>query len=435
MALLPGLVAVALLLAVNAFFVAAEFSLVAVDRARIEASAEAGHRGDVRIRGLLQRLTPTMSGCQFGITAAALLLGFVAEPTMARLLTGEAHATGLSVAAAIGAATVLHLVVGEQVPKYVALAAPEATIRSLASPLVAYSAATRPLITGLNRSANAVARRLGVETRDQISTSRTRDELEDLIRQSGTEGSLEEEEADLLWRSIRFGEKTAADILIPRVDVVSLGRDDTAASLAQRSLATGFSRFPVVGDDLDDVLGVVHVKAVYGVPADERPTTLIGTLMRDVPFVPETRPLDDLFADLRSGRGQMAMIVDEHGGTAGIVTMEDLLEEIVGAIDDEHDRSLPRTRVEQPGSTVVSGRLNLDEVFEATGFGVPEGPYETLAGYVLARLGHLPQPSEIVEEDGWRIEVVAVIGRRIATLRVVALSRPLPAQDQPEDLE
>ena len=424
MALLPGLVAVALLLAVNAFFVAAEFSLVAVDRAHIEASAEAGHRGDARIRGLLRRLTPTMSGCQFGITAAALLLGFVAEPTRARLLTGEAHATGLSVAAAIAAATVLHLVLGEQVPKYLALAAPEATARRLAPPLAAYSTVTRPLITGLNRSANAVARRLGVETRDQISTSRTRDELEDLIRQSGTEGSLDQEEADLLWRSIRFGEKTASDILTPRVDIVSLRRNDTAATLAQRSMATGYSRFPVAGEDLDDVLGVVHVKAVYGVPADERPTTPLETLMREVPFVPETRPLDDLFVDLRSGRGQMAMIVDEHGGTAGIVTMEDLLEEIVGAIDDEHDRSLPRTNVEDSGSDIVSGRLNLDEVFEATGFEVPEGPYETLAGYVLARLGHLPQPSEMVEEDGWRVEVVAVVGRRIATLRVVALEEP-----------
>ena len=422
--LLPGLMAVVLLLAVNAFFVAAEFSLVAVDRARSEASAAAGHRGDTRIRGLLRRLTPTMSGCQFGITVAALLLGFVAEPIMARLLTGEAHATGLSVGAAIGAATGLHLVFGEQVPKYVALATPEATIRSLASPLAAYSAATRPLITGLNRFANAVARGLGVETRDQISTSRTRDELEDLIRQSGAEGSLEQEEADLLWRSIRFGEKTASDILIPRVDVKSLQRHDTATTLARLSQATGFSRFPVVGEDLDDVLGVVHVKVVYGVPADERPTTPVEALMRDVPFVPEMQPLDDLFADLRSGRGQMAMIVDEHGGTAGIVTMEDLLEELVGAIDDEHDRSLPRTNVEDTDSKIVSGRLNLDQVLEATGFEVPEGPYETLAGYVLDRLGHLPQPSEMVEEDGWRVEVVAVFGRRIETLRVVALEEP-----------
>jgi CBS domain containing-hemolysin-like protein len=427
MALLPGLAAVVLLLGANAFFVAAEFSLVAVDRARIEASAEAGHRGDARIRGLLRRLTPTMSGCQFGITAAALLLGFVAEPTVARLLTGEAHPTGLSVVAAIGAATVLHLVVGEQVPKYLAIAVPEVTARRLAPPLIAYSTVTRPLVEGLNRSANAVARRLGVETRDQITPSRTRDELEDLIRQSGDEGGLEREEADLLWRSIRFGDKTAVDCLVPRVDLVVLGRDDTAATLAQRSLATGRSRFLVVGDDLDDVLGVVHVKAVYRVPAENRPDTPVTDLIRDVPFVPETRPLNDLFADLRSGSGQLAVVVDEHGGTSGILTMEDLLEEIVGDIDDEHDRPVARTRVEEPGSFVVPGRLNLDEVYGATGFEVPEGPYETLAGYLLARLGHLPQPGEMVEEAGWRVEVVAVAGRRIATLRVVALEEPEPS--------
>jgi CBS domain containing-hemolysin-like protein len=192
-------------------------------------------------------------------------------------------------------------------------------------------------------------------------------------------------------------------------------------------LATGRSRFLVVGDDLDDVLGVVHVKAVYRVPAENRPDTPVTDLIRDVPFVPETRPLNDLFADLRSGSGQLAVVVDEHGGTSGILTMEDLLEEIVGDIDDEHDRPVARTRVEEPGSFVVPGRLNLDEVYGATGFEVPEGPYETLAGYLLARLGHLPQPGEMVEEAGWRVEVVAVAGRRIATLRVVALEEPEPS--------
>ncbi len=421
MALLPGLVAVVVLLSANAFFVASEFSLVALDRARIEASAASGDATDIRIRGLLRRLTPTMSGCQFGITAAALLLGFVAEPTAAQMLTGEKHATGLSVVAAIGAATVLHLLFGEQIPKYLALSAPEATVRWLAPPLVAYSALTRPLVSGLNKMANRVVRLFGLEVRDQISPSHTRGELEELIRQSGDQGGLQREEADLLWRSIRFGEKTAVDCLVPRVDVEAIGCEETAMALATLSRSSGRSRFPVIGDGLDDLLGVVHVKAVYGVPAERRSETLVRSLMRDVAFVPETRPLASLFDDLGSGRGQLAVVVDEHGGTAGIITMEDILEEIVGEIDDEHDRSLPRTRVEEPGSTVVSGRLNLDEVYEATGFEVPEGPYETLAGYVLARLGHLPAPSEMVEETGWRVEVVAVVGRRIATLRVVAL--------------
>ena len=420
MSIWSGLVAIGVLLVVNAFFVAAEFSLVAVERARIDAASEAGERPARRVRRLQESLTRHLSGAQFGITLAALLLGFVAEPTVARILSGDAHATGASVALAIGMATVLHLVVAEQVPKYVALAIPERTALALAPAITAYGVATRLLVDLLNRTANAIVRFLGVEPKGQIQTSRTLDELEDLIETSADDGSIDPDEATLLRRSIRFADKTAADALVPRVAIEALQRDEPATALVQLSLDSGHSRFPVYGVDLDDIVGVVHVKSLYGRPAAERGRVPVADLMHEVLAVPETRELEDVLADMRVRRNQLAVVVDEHGGTAGIITLEDILEEILGEIGDETDRVEVRTRSEAQGSTVVSGRLNLDEVEEATGFRVPEGPYETLAGFVVARMGYLPEVSDMVVFDGWRIEVVAVDGHRVATLRVVA---------------
>ena len=424
MSIWSGLVAIGVLLVVNAFFVAAEFSLVAVERARIDAASEAGERPARRVRRLQESLTRHLSGAQFGITLAALLLGFVAEPTVARILSGDAHATGASVALAIGMATVLHLVVAEQVPKYVALAIPERTALALAPAITAYGVATRLLVDLLNRTANAIVRFLGVEPKGQIQASRTLDELEDLIETSADDGSIDPDEATLLRRSIRFADKTAADALVPRVAIEALQRDEPATALVQLSLDSGHSRFPVYGVDLDDIVGVVHVKSLYGRPAAERGRVPVADLMHEVLAVPETRELEDVLADMRVRRNQLAVVVDEHGGTAGIITLEDILEEILGEIGDETDRVEVRTRSEAQGSTVVSGRLNLDEVEEATGFRVPEGPYETLAGFVVARMGYLPEVSDMVVFDGWRIEVVAVDGHRVATLRVVAPGAP-----------
>jgi len=415
-----GVLAVAVLLMANAFFVAAEFSLVAVDRAVVEAAALRGSSRDRRVLKLLTRLTTHLSGAQFGITSSALMLGFVAEPTVARLLTGEDRSTGLSVALAVTVAAALHLVLGEQVPKYLALASPDRTARRLAPMVAAYGVLTRPLVVALNGAANAVVRRLGVAPREELGVSHTLEQFEAVVRSSSSGGDIDPAEATLLRRSIRFGDKTAADALVPRVEVEALQRDDLAPALIERCVATGFSRFPVFTDDLDNIVGVVHVKSVYSVPATERSGVCVGDLMHEALAVPETRGLDLILDDMRRARKQMAVVVDEHGGTAGVVSMEDLLEEIVGEIDDEHDPRVDRTSVEDSGSTVLSGGLHLDEVEEASGFRVPEGPYETFAGFVLARLGHIPEPSEMVHEDGWRVEVVAVKGRRIETLRVVA---------------
>ena len=414
-----GLLIMTALLVLNAIFVAAEFSLLALDRARVEVQANQGSRVHRSLLRALQRLTLTMSGCQLGITLSALMLGFVAEPTMARLLTGDDHPTGLSVLLAIFVATVLHLIIGEQVPKYIALAAPESTSRKLVPLLSGYSVLVRPLVRLLNGMANSVVRRFGVEPRDEIDTSRTSEELETLITERASD-VLDPEEVSLLTRSLRFSDKTAVDALIPRVDIDALQRATQVSDLITQALDTGRSRFPVFDKDLDDIIGVVHVKSVYRLSPGERRTTHVSEIMRDVLAVPETRKLEEILSDMRRCRTQMAVVIDEHGATSGIITLEDLLEEILGEIKDEYDNDLTEAEVENPGSFLVAGRLNFDEVFDATGFRIPEGQYETIAGFVLERLGHLAEPGEKVIEAGWTIEVVEVKQRRIITLRVAS---------------
>ena len=426
----------AALLIANAFFVAAEFSLVAVDRARIEAAAAEGDPGARRVLALLRRLTAHLSGAQFGITLSALLLGFVAEPTVARILTGDDHPTGPSVVLAILVATVLHLVVGEQVPKYLALAAPEALARGLAPAVTVYGVIGRPVVAVLDGTANVVVRRLGVAPRSDLDPSRTLDEIGDLIRTSSDE-TLDPDDVALLTRSIRLADKVAADVLVPRLDVHPLDVSAVGADLLAEAERTGCSRFPVIDGDLDHVVGVVHVKSLLTISRTARDLTPISELMAPALAVPETRALDGLMDDLRAARTAMAVVVDEHGGTAGLVTEEDVLEELIGEIDDDlldltgKAAPLPRTQVDGPGNIVVSGRLGPDDVYETTGFSIPEGPYETLAGYVLHCLGRIPEPTAMVEHEGWRIEVLAVDGRRIETLRMVA---PVPSPEaEPEE--
>ncbi|MDP6078212.1 MAG: CNNM domain-containing protein, partial [Acidimicrobiales bacterium] len=274
-----GVLAVVALLLLNAFFVAAEFSLVAVDRAVVEAASSAGGARDKRVLKLLTKLTRHLSGAQFGVTSSALMLGFVAEPTVARLFTGEDRSTGLTIVLAVALATTMHLVLGEQVPKYLALASPDRTARRLAPMIAAYGVLTRPLVVVLNGVANALVKSLGVSPREELGVSHTLEQFESVVRSSSSGGDIDSEDAILLTRSIRFGDKTAADVLVPRVVVEALRHDDPTSTLVEKCVTTGFSRFPVFFEDLDDVIGVVHVKSIYGVPAAERSGIPVSNLM------------------------------------------------------------------------------------------------------------------------------------------------------------
>jgi CBS domain containing-hemolysin-like protein len=363
-----------------------------------------------------------LSAAQFGITVTSLLLGFVIEPAVGDVLESlfdRELPRGLTAVVAIAVAASVQIVVGELVPRSLAISHPERSIQALAVPMWIYSTIAGPVIRAFAWAGNRIVRAFGVVEPAEGADARSREQMKDLIRSSGEVGTLHPADVTLLERSIRFGEKTAADVLVPRVEVVAIGHDQSVADLTALALESGHSRFPVIGEDLDHVIGVVHVKSIYGLAPAQRATTTVGTIMVEVLAVPEARDLDELFDDFRSTGSYLAVVVDEHGGTAGIITLEDLLEELVGEIADEYDEAPSMlTKIDQGGSFVLPGRLHHDEVLDACGFDMPDGEYETLAGFVLERLGHIPQPGERFQHDGWQIEVVAVERLRIATVRL-----------------
>ena len=419
-----GLLAALLLILATGFFVAVEFALVAVDRARVDADARTGVRGARATAGALRRLSFHLSGAQLGITVTSLVLGFIAEPAggdalepALRPLVGEDRVDGAATVAALVLATLVSMVVGELIPKSLAIARPRPVAYATAPPMVLIGRILGPLIGFLNGAANAAVRRLGIEPQEELTSVRSLEELALIIRTSGEGGTLDPEALTLLTRTLRFNEKTAADALVARHAVEAVTVDDTVAAVAARAVATGHSRFPVVGADLDDVRGVVHAKDVYRVPFGERADAPVTQIMAAPFVVPETRRLGDLLVDLRGVGQHLAVVVDEHGGTAGIITLEDVLEELVGEIDDEHDvPAHHRSRLLGPGEWRLDGSLHHDEVLEACGFELPEGGFETLAGFVLDRLGRVPEVGEGFHHDGWELEVVERDGLRVATV-------------------
>lgn len=423
-----GLIAVALLIAGNGAFVAHEFALVAVDRGRVSRHAADGRSAARTTERLLQRLSFHLSGAQLGITITSLLLGFIAEPAVARLLEpavgsvlGEGRASGVSIALALALATTVQMVVGELVPKSLAISHPTGTAYALAPLMRAYGIVVGPMVRALNGCANWVVRRLGIEPQEELRSVRGLEELDLLFRSSGLEGTLDEESLTLLTRAVRFSEKTAVEALVPRPETEGLAVTETVADLTARAVATGFSRFPIYDGDLDEIVGVGHVKDAFAIPFEARSSTPVRDVMAPALVVPETMPLSALLVLLREQATHLAVVVDEHGGTAGVITLEDVLEEIVGEIDDEHDRPAPPlTRVQRPGEWVLGGGLHRDEVFDTCGFELPPGPYETLAGFVLATLGRVPEAGDDFEHEGWTVAVAEMDRLRVASVRLVA---------------
>jgi len=419
------LVAFALLTVANAFFVAAEFSLVTVDRAAIDARAQAGDRTARTVRRSLRELSFQLSGAQLGITIAALLTGYLAEPALSRLLAPVTrHNEAAANALALAVATLISMLFGELVPKNAALARPMPLARATARPMRAFSRTFGWLIRALNGSANAVVRRLGVEPQEELASARSPEELGLLAAISAQAGALPEETAKLLQRTIRFGEKRAAEAMTPRVDIVALPATATLSQLLATARDTGYSRFPIYESTVDLVTGVATVIAALGVPPARRGTQQVAVMAREPVYVPESLDLDGVLEALQAADAELAIVVDEYGGTDGLVTLEDLAEELVGEIADEYDLEPAAYEVTVPLATtapgmLVEGVVRADELAEATGFRLPDGPYETLAGFIMARLGHIPVEGETVEEHGWKFTVVDVQRRRIEQVRVV----------------
>ena len=437
-AVLP-LLAFALLTAGNAFFVAAEFGLVTVDRAEIDTRAEAGDRRARTVRHALHELSFQLSGTQLGITLTALLTGYLAEPALSKLfdplvepIAGDAT-DGITHALALIVATLISMLFGELVPKNAALARPMRSALATAPFLRRFTRLFKWLIAALNGSANWLVRRIGVEPQEELASARSPEELGLLAAISARAGALPAETATLIRRTIRFGEKRAAEAMTPRVDVVGLKTTASVADLISVARETGHTRFPVYENTIDLVLGVAGVPDALGVQPERRTATAVSVIAREPVSVPESLGLDKVLAALREADADLAIVVDEYGGTDGVVTVEDLIEELVGEITDEYDEedaSNVTDELTTPGGEkrfVVDGLLREDELMEQTGFHLPEGPYETLAGFLLARLGHIPKEGESVEANGWEFTVIQVDRHRVEQVRMVA--PPEPADD------
>jgi len=408
------------------FFVASEFSLVNLDRSDLEAREERGERRLGMTISALKRTSTHLSSAQLGITLTTLLTGYTLEPVLSMLLeqpflsmgVPEAAIAPIATVVAIVIATLFSMIVGELVPKNFALALPLHTAKVVVPFQLLFTAVFRPAVALLNSTANGILRGIGIEPKEELSGARTAEELSSLVRRSAMEGTLERDTATLLARTLAFSDLTAQDVMTPRPRVSAVERGDSAQDVIDLARRTGLSRFPVYGEDIDDIVGVVHVKQAVAVPREKRDGVPASALQTDALRVPETMRLDLLLADLR-GRGgyQMAIVVDEYGGTAGIASLEDLVEELVGEVSDEHDRTKPDV-VRSRDWLTFPGILRPDELRERTSVVVPEdGPYETVAGWLMSELGRLPVVGDEVEIEGGVFRIERLDGRRIDRVR------------------
>ena len=427
-----------LLIVGTGLFVASEFALVNLDRAELEARRDRGEsRLSLTINAL--RITSThLSSAQLGITLTTLLTGYTMEPAISNLLQPAFGAWGMPdailrpIAAIIGVAvaTVLSMILGELVPKNFALAVPIATAKLVMPFQTAFTTVFRPAVFVLNGSANSVLRVMGIEPKEELSGARTADELSSLVRRSASAGVLEEDTASLLDRSLTFSRLTAADVMTPRPSVHALAAGDSADDIIQLARRTGHSRFPVYDDSMDDIVGIVHLKAAVSVPRDRRSDVPAAALATEPLRVPEAVHLDALVSELRARGYQMAIVVDEYGGTAGVVTLEDLVEEIVGEVLDEHDRRRAGI-VRESRSLTFPGDLRPDELRDRTGIRVPEGDvYDTVGGYLMSVLERIPAPGDEVPIEDGTLAVVRMDGRRVDRVRFTPRPTPEPGADE-----
>ncbi|KFF59826.1 membrane protein [Cryobacterium sp. MLB-32] len=434
-------------------FVAAEFALITVNRNDVEAGAEAGDKRSMGALRAMKTMSTQLSGAQLGITVTNLGIGFVAEPAIASLVAGPLGSAGLSDAAAktvsvtlaLVLAMVLTMIFGELIPKNLAIARPLETVRAVQGFQRGFTTIMAYPIRLFNGTANKVVRLMGFEPQEELASARSPEELLGLVRHSANKGALAVDTAELVERSFAFGDRRANDVMTPRGQMLSLDPDDTVHTLLIQAKATGHSRFPIIsGDGEGTVRGLVHVRHALAVPYLDRDTVTVGQVMGPATIVPDTVELDHLMDTLRKGGLQMAVLIDEFGDIAGLVTLEDLVEELVGEVRDEHDPEEATHEIDTDGSWHLEASLRPDEASEHLGVIVPEHEeYDTLAGLVTLELGRLAQIGDAVEIDGEdvpgepdsriRFEVTAMDDHRIDRVRVrVTLLDP---ESQPERTE
>ncbi len=436
------LLAVFLLVGANAFFVAAEFALVRTRRTRIRELLEGGDRLAGSVERAQSDLDRSISGTQLGITLASLGLGWIGEPAVAHTLEdfflgfGVALSPvaihGLAITIAFALITYLHIVLGELAPKSVALLHPEETSRMVAGPLNAFNAVAAPFIWFLNGSADVVLRLFRLRAAGASERVHSPEEIQMLVEQGLREGVVEADEQAMIHGVFELTRTVAREVMTPRTDIVGVEADASLDEVLQVAAESGFSRLPVYQGSIDNVIGVLLVKDLLPwLARAERKGVKARKLVREAIFVPDTKPVDDLLAELRHEKVHMAIVVDEFGGTDGIVSLEDLVEEIVGEIYDEHDVEHFDVTVEADGRVMVEGGYSFSDLAER--FELPAGEqsedYDTVAGFVIGRLGRIPAEGERVALGEAELEVLQVEDRRVTRL---ALHLPVDRTAGPE---
>jgi magnesium and cobalt exporter, CNNM family len=421
--LIAGMVVLVLL---NGFFVAAEFALVRVSRGRIAELAEQEAGAAVVLREL-EDLSTYLAACQFGITLASLGIGFLGEPAFARLLEpplGDLMSHGLAAVLALSFAylvsTAAHITVGEQVPKILAIADAERMARRIARPLWVFTRVFAPAIAVLNRASNGILRMLGVRGDALDEDAATPEEIRRLIGESVAGGGIERLEAEMLAGVFELGELTAREVMTPFPAIVGVDAETTAEDALDAFIDSGHTRMPVARRDArDHVVGVVHVNEVLRAARRGSPQTRLEQLAGTPLIVPETLPLETLLTDMQAQRASLAVVADEYGRTVGIVTVEDIIEEIVGEIADETDPAVADIRRLPDGELFVRGHVPLADLddydFEVRG---ESDAFVSIGGLITSRLGRLPRAGEEIDVDGWKVRVVAVRENRVEAVRI-----------------
>ncbi|MEV5678887.1 MULTISPECIES: hemolysin family protein [unclassified Streptomyces] len=411
-----GLLAVVVLTAGTGYFVAQEFAYVAVDRLALAREAAAGDKRAARALKVLGRLSFMLSGAQLGITVTGLVVGFLAEPSVSALLRPVLEGLGLpdgavsaiSVVLAFVLATFVQMVLGELAPKNLALAVPERLAKSLAPSTLVYLRIVGPVVRVFDGAANKLLRTVRIEPVEELHHGATLEELSHLIGESHEQGHLPADTAELLDHALAFSERTLDEVMVPRADAVFVRQDATAAQAVELIARHGHSNYPVVGDHPDDVAGVLGVRDLMRLPAARFERTTAGEVAHRPLLLPDTLPLPHAVARMRERDDEFAVVLDEHGGIAGVVTYEDIAEELVGDIADESDTVVELAVADGAGWLVDAGR-RLDEVESATGIALPgEEDYDTVAGLIIDRLGRFPAIGDLLTTDGVRIQVLSL---------------------------
>lgn len=432
-----GALFVAILLVVlNGLFVAVEFAYTASSRPALEEMASGGNRFAAWALASMNDLPVTFAGAQLGVAAASLALGFVIESSLEVAFEDLYHTiglpdgaiAGLSLLTALLIVSFVHNVIGEMAPKNATIAAPERAALILAAPFRAYVTVLRPIILSLSWAAGAVLRLFGVRTSHKVEVTHSADDIASLVRTIGAGGIIDPSSSRLLTSALRFQDAQVSEVMVPRPDLIALPVTSSAADFERTVVSTGHSRIPVYGDDLDDILGFVHAKDLLFVPNEALGEPIDGSLVRTAPVVPETMPVSPVLEMMRSNGVHIALVVDEHGGISGLVTLEDITEELVGEIRDEHDiREVMEVRPAGRDRYLVAGQTRVDRL-SRVGAEIDEGEYETVGGFLMSELGRVPRHGDVVETESFRMGVRRMDGRRVR--EVVLEIKPSPVSSE-----